>query len=145
LAVATANRSLFKTKYRFDMETKRMRQVAELVKRNFGLLLQQEGSYIYGTAPFVTVTNVKMSADLSIARIYLSVYNTEDKQTVILEMEDNLTRLRQSLAYRIKKQVRRIPDIQFHLDDTLDEMYRLKELFQKLEEDHQLGDRDTDE
>ena len=127
------------------METKRMRQVAELVKRNFGILLQQEGSYIYGTTPFVTVTNVKMSPDLSIAKIYLSVYNIEDKQTVILEMEDNYTRLRQSLAYRIKKHVRRIPDLQFHLDDTLDEMYRLKELFQKLEEDNQLGDRDTDE
>ncbi|MCB9284885.1 MAG: 30S ribosome-binding factor RbfA [Lewinellaceae bacterium] len=126
------------------METKRMQQVAELVRRNFGILLQQEGSYIYGTTPFVTVTNVKMSPDLSIAKIYLSVYNTEDKQTVILEMEDNYTRLRQSLAYRIKKHVRRIPDIQFHLDDTLDEMYRLRDLFQKLEEDHQLGDRNDE-
>jgi len=127
------------------METKRMRQVAELIKRNFGVLLQQEGSYIYGTTPFVTVTNVKMSPDLNIARIYLSVYNTEDKQTVILEMESNYARLRQSLAYRIKKLVRRIPDLQFHLDDTLDEMYRLRALFQQLEEDKQLGRRESEE
>lgn len=122
-----------------------MRQVAELIKRNFGVLLQQEGSYIYGTTPFVTVTNVKMSPDLNIARIYLSVYNTEDKQTVILEMESNYARLRQSLAYRIKKLVRRIPDLQFHLDDTLDEMYRLRALFQQLEEDKQLGRRESEE
>ncbi|MBK6905462.1 MAG: 30S ribosome-binding factor RbfA [Saprospirales bacterium] len=127
------------------METKRMAQVAELVKRNFGLLLQQEGSYIFGTTPFVTVTNVKMSPDLNIARIYLSVYNTEDKQTVILEMEDSYTRLRQSLAHRIKKHVRRIPDLQFHLDDTLDEMYRLKALFQQLEDDNQLGAKEGEE
>lgn len=127
------------------METKRMRQVAELIKRNFGVLLQQEGSYIYGTTPFVTVTNVKMSPDLNIARIYLSVYNTEDKQTVILEMESNYARLRQSLAYRIKKLVRRIPDLQFHLDDTLDEMYRLRALFQQLEEEKQMGRREGEE
>lgn len=122
-----------------------MRQVAELVKRNFGVLLQQEGSYIYGTTPFVTVTNVKMSPDLSIARIYLSVYNTEDKQTVILEMESHYLRLRQSLAYRIKKHIRRIPDLQFHLDDTLDEMYRLRELFKQLDEDNQLGRKEAEE
>ena len=127
------------------METKRMQQVAEIVRRNFGILLQQEGSYIYGTEPFVTVTNVKMSPDLSIAKIYLSVYNTEDKQTVILEMEDNYTRLRQSLAYRIKKHVRRIPDIKFYLDDTLDEMYRLRNLFQEMEKENQFGKKDDSE
>ena len=127
------------------METKRMLQVAELIKRNFGQVLQQEGTYIYGTTPFVTVTNVKMTPDLTIAKVYLSVYNIEDKQTVILEMEDNLTRLRQSLAFRIKKHVRRIPELQFYLDDTLDEMYRLRELFQQLDEDEQLGKRGEEE
>ena len=86
-----------------------------------------------------------MSPDLSIARIYLSVYNTEDKQTVILEMESHYQRLRQSLAYRIKKQVRRIPDLQFHLDDTLDEMYRLRDLFKQLDEDHQFGSREPEQ
>jgi ribosome-binding factor A len=124
------------------METKRMLQVGELIRRNIGFILQQEGSYIYGTAPFVTVTSVKMSPDLSLAKIYLSVYNIEDKQSVILELETQLTRLRQALAYRIKKHVRRIPEIQFYLDDTLDEMYRLRELFQQLDDDNQLGEKE---
>jgi ribosome-binding factor A len=124
------------------METKRMLQVGELIRRNIGFILQQEGSYIYGTAPFVTVTGVKMSPDLSLAKIYLSVYNIEDKQSVILELETQLTRLRQSLAYRIKKHVRRIPEIHFYLDDTLDEMYRLRELFQQLDDDEQLGEKE---
>lgn len=127
------------------METKRMLQIAELIKRNFGQTLQAEGAYIFGTTPFVTVTNVKMTPDLNLAKIYLSVYNIEDKQTVILEMEDNYTRLKQSLAFRIKKHVRRIPELQFYLDDTLDEMYRLKELFHRLEEDNQFGNRENTE
>ncbi len=123
------------------MESKRQRQVAELVKRNFSMVLQQEGQYIYGNEALVTVTSVKMSPDFGIAKVYLSVYNTENKQAVILEMEDNYPRLRQTLSARIRKQIRRIPELQFYLDDTLDEMYRLNALFDKLEEDNQMGKR----
>ncbi len=121
------------------METIRQRQVAELIKRNFSLVLQQEGSYVYGTEALVTVTNVKMTPDFSLAKIYLSVYNTENKQEVLLEMEESIVRLKQALAYRLKKQMRRIPDINFYLDDTLDEMYRLRQLFKKLHDENQMG------
>ena len=122
------------------MGTVRQKQVAEVIKRNFSMVLQQEGSYIYGSEVLVTVTNVIMSPDFSIARIYLSVYNTENKQEAILEMEENITRLKQSLAHRIKRHVRRMPDIEFYLDDTLDEMYRLNAIFNKLHEDKQMGE-----
>lgn len=124
------------------METKRQRQVAETIKRNFGQVLQSEGSYIYGADPFVTVTSVKMSPDMSIAKIYLSVYNIDDKQTVILEMDEENSRLRSSLAHRIKRHVRRIPEVQFYLDDTLDEMYRLNEIFDRIEGDDDSKDKD---
>lgn len=121
------------------MESKRQKQVAEVIKRNFGLLLQQEGEYIYGAEVLVTVTGVKMTPDFGIAKIYLSVYNTENKQAVIIAMEEQQHRLRQILASRIRKKVRRIPDIAFYLDETLDEMYRLNELFSRLEKDNQMG------
>ena len=126
------------------METKRQRQVAELVKRNFGLILQQEGGYIYGNEVLVTVTSVKMSPDMSIAKIYLSVYNTENKQEVMLELEDNHPRLKTVFAQRVRKHLRRTPEIQFYLDDTLDEMYRLNALFNRLEADKQMGEREEE-
>lgn len=121
------------------METKKQKQVAEIVKRNFGVVLQQEGSYIYGSEALVTITSVKMSPDLGIAKIYVSVYNTISKQEVLLELNQNLVRLRQSLANRIKKHVRRIPQIQIYQDDMLDEMYRLNEVFNRLDKEDQLG------
>ena len=121
------------------MESKRQLQVAETIKRNFGLVLQQEGSYIYGPEPLVTVTSVKVSPDFSIAKIYLSVYNTENKQAVLLELEDSIVRLKQSLASRVRKHLRRIPDIALFMDDTLDEMYRLNDLFNRLHADNQMG------
>ncbi len=123
----------------------RQKQVAEFIKRHFSTMLQQEGGYIYGTEPFVTVTTVKMTPDFSIAKIYLSIFNTENKQEVILEMEDNYIRLKQALAARVGKQLRRMPDLQFYIDDTLDEMYRVDALFQKLEADNQLGKKEEEE
>jgi ribosome-binding factor A len=113
----------------------RQEQVGELVRRNVGVVLQNEGSYIYGATPFVTVTEVQMTSDLGIARVYLSIFNTEDKQAVILKLEDEYARVRQSLGFRLRRHLRRIPELQFYLDDTLDEMYRLRQVFTELKED----------
>ena len=121
------------------MESKKQLQSAELIKRNFGIVLQQEGSNIYGGEPFVTVTSVKVTPDLSLAKIYLSVYNIENKLIPISKLNENQVRMRQSLAFRVKKHIRRVPQISFYLDDTLDEMYKLNSLFDKLEDENQLG------
>ena len=124
------------------METKRQKQAAELVKRNFSLVLQQEGSYIYGPEPLVTVTGVKITPDLGLAKIYLSIFNTENKHAVLLEMEEETVRLRQSLAHRIRRHIRRIPEISFFSDDTLDEMYRVDNLFDRLYDANQMGEEE---
>jgi ribosome-binding factor A len=121
------------------MDTIKQKQISELVKRNFSVVLQDEGTNIYGAKPLVTVTNVKVSPDLGQAKIYLSVYNTENKQEVLLEMEEEKSRLKQALGYRLRKLVRRIPDIDFYLDDTLDEMFRIDQLFGRLRADNQMG------
>lgn len=113
------------------MESKRQLQVGELIKRNFSRVLQQEGRYIYGDV-LVSVTKAMVSPDLSAAKLYLSVYGTEDKQSVIVLMDEHVHGLKQSLVRRIRKHVRRIPDISFYLDETLDEMYRVDKLFEDL-------------
>lgn len=124
---------------------KRQNQVAELIKRNFSILLQAEGSYIYGREPLVTVTNVVMSPDMALAKIYVSVYNTENKQEVILMMESEQPALRKGLARRIRSHVRIIPNVAFYLDDTLDEIFRVDSLFKKLEEEGQMGKKEAEE
>ncbi len=123
------------------METKRQRQVAELVRRNFGPILQQQGSYIYGDA-FVTVTHAKLTPDMGMAKIYLSVYNTENKQAVILNLQEHLPLLKSELSRRIRKHVRRIPSIEIYLDDTLDEIDRVDRLFDNLYDKNQMGDQE---
>ncbi len=122
-------------------QSKRQAQVASLIKRNISSVLMNEGPNMF-KGVLVTVTNVVMSSDLGIAKIYVSVYGTENKQEVILILEENHWLLRQALANRVKKHVRRIPDINFYLDDTLDEMYHLRDVFGKLHEEKAMGEEE---
>ncbi len=121
------------------MESKRQLQVAEMAKRHFSIVMMEEGTYIYGSGIMVTVTSVKMTPDLSMAKIYLSVFNTDNKQAVMLQLEDELRRLHQGLAVRLRKHLRRMPEISLFLDDTLDEMYRIDSMFDQLYKDNQMG------
>jgi ribosome-binding factor A len=109
-------------------QTIKQRQVAALIQKEFSAVLLVEGSLMYGDA-LVTVTRVRMSADMGIAYIYLSVYNTLYKQEIIKVIWENLSRLRGELGKRIRKQVRRIPMLKFFIDDTLDEVEHLDLLF----------------
>ena len=120
------------------METKRQKQISELIRRQFSAVLQDEGSYIFERA-LVTVTRVSVSPDLQNAKVYLSVFNTDNKQAVMLNMDENLHRLRFALANKVGKQLRRIPELQFFLDDSLDEVFRMEQLFAKLRADNQMG------
>lgn len=114
------------------MASKRQLQVGELIKRNFSMVLFQEGRYLYGSEVLVSVTHVNMSPDLGLAKIYLSIYNTEHKEEVLMEIQYGLHRLKQLLSNRIKRHVRRVPDIDIYIDETLDEIDRVENLFDNI-------------
>ncbi len=121
------------------MESKRQKQVAEMIKRNISIVLQQQGPNIYGFSVLVTVTQVVISPDLSFAKIYLSIFNTEHKQEVLLLLDHEINVIKNNLAIRIKKFVRKIPAISFFIDDTIDEMYQVDTMMKKLEDENQFG------
>jgi len=113
------------------MDSKRQLQIAEMIKRNFAPIFQEHGIYIYGSA-FVTVTSVKITPDMAQAKVYLSIFNAEDKETVLKKVVNHTHILKQALASRIKYQVRRIPSIFFYFDETIDEMYKVDTMFKNL-------------
>ncbi len=120
------------------MESIRQKQIGEQVRRIFSMILTAEGSFIYGRDKLVTVTSVKMTPDLMLAKVFLSIYGTENKQEVLLELEDNMPRLRQALAAKVGKHLRRMPELQFHIDDTVDEMYRVKDILDRVADEDKL-------
>lgn len=88
----------------------------------------EQGPYIYGHA-FVTVTAVKVTPDLGQAKIYLSIFNADDKEDTLRKINNHTHILKQALAGRIRNQVRRIPQIHFFFDETIDEMFKVDALF----------------
>lgn len=102
------------------------------------MVLQDEGSYIFERA-LVTVTRVVVSPDLQSAKVYLSVFNTENKLEVMQSMEENIHRLRYALANKVGKQLRKVPELKFFLDDSLDEFFKMDQLLAKLRADKQMG------
>ncbi len=127
------------------MESKRQKQVAELIKRNFSMVIHEETPNICGQNVMVTVTNVKISPDLSAASIYLSIYNTDNQQEPLLLLREELPTLKAKLAHRIRKLVRIIPNIALYYDDTIDEMYRIDAMMKQLDAEGQFGSPDENE
>ena len=114
-----------------------------MIKRNFSIVLQQEGVYIYGAQPLVTVMDVQVSPDLSVGKVYLSIWNTDNKQAVILQMEEEHARLKSSLAHRLRRQLRRLPELSYFIDETLDEMNKVDNIFDRLYAEDQMPGGDS--
>lgn len=120
------------------MDTRRQLKVASLIKEAFSEILYKEGRSIYGTA-LVTVTNAKVTSDLTLARFYLSIYNAEEPDEVLYKFNEHKTELKRLLADKLRHHIRRIPEIEFFRDETMDYVFKMEELFTKIkQEDEQL-------
>jgi len=114
------------------MSAIRQQQVASLIKRTLGEIFIKEGRNIYSNA-FVTITQVRLTPDLSVCRIYLSIYNVKEKEEVVAMITKNESGVRRLLGNRIRNKVRHIPNLEFYLDDTLDEVFKMDDLLDGLD------------
>ena len=110
----------------------RTERVAKLLQKEIADLLQT--SFAEQIQDLVTVTGARVTKDLSIAYIDVSVYNTElsQRQAAFRHLETLLPQIRISLAGRIRHQVRKIPELRFFLDETLHEAKRMDEIFDRI-------------
>lgn len=115
-------------------EGKRQKQIGGLIQEEINAIFQRLGlSFIHNA--MVSVSSVKITPDLLEARIYLSIYNTDDKKAVLHKIEERHWEIKKELAARVKHQLRRIPELKFFLDDTLDQVFKIEELFNKIKQD----------
>ncbi len=109
------------------METKRQQKISKLILRDLSEIFQREVTHLT-PGVMVTVTKVKVTPDLTLAKVYLSLFPAKDK-VALLEKINNATReIRGLLGNRIRHQVRFIPELRFYLDDSLDYIERIDEL-----------------
>jgi len=114
-------------------EGKRQKQVGGLIQEEINQIFQRMGlSFVHGA--MVSISSVKVTPDLLEARIYLSVYNAKDAKAVVKHIEDRAWEIKKELAGRVKNQLRRIPELKFFGDDTLDQVFKMEELFRQIKE-----------
>jgi ribosome-binding factor A len=118
------------------MYSRRQLKMGSVMQVAFAEILTREGKSIYGKA-FVTITNAKVTADLSLARFYLSIFNAEDADAVIEKFNEHKFDLKRKLAEKVRHQLRVMPDIEFFRDETLDYAFHMDEVFQRIKQDEE--------
>jgi ribosome-binding factor A len=101
-------------------ETPRQKKINTVLQQEIASLLQ--GAIRKGgvTNLMVSITKVQVTSDLSIAKIYLSIFPNDNALNYFENIKDNRFHLRHDLSQRMKNQLRRIPELKFYLDDSLD-------------------------
>jgi len=101
------------------MESTRQKKIGKLLQRDLSEMFQREArEFALGT--MVSVTVVRVTADLSIAKVYISIFPTGKKDDVFNNILENASTLRYMLGQRVGKQLRVIPELHFFIDDSLD-------------------------
>lgn len=112
-------------------ESKRQKQVAKLIQEEMTAIFQKEGlSIIQGG--MVSIAKVTVTPDLLEARVYLSFFKIEQPESLLAVFKDKLPEFRGQLGNKLRHQLRRIPELQFYVDDTLDHVFKMEELFRKI-------------
>lgn len=101
------------------MESKRQERIQKLLQHELSEIFQRELGVVTQKA-MVTVTKVYVTPDLSLARVYLSLFATPDKETLMKGIVKHTSEIRGRLGTRIRHQIRVVPELQFHEDDSLD-------------------------
>ncbi|GEM_PF-81554 len=115
-------------------ESKRQRQVGQLIEEEMASIFQKEGINMV-KGGMVSISKVSVTPDLLEARIYLSLFKIEHPDVLLEEIKAKTGELRKELGNRLRHHLRRIPDLQFFLDDTLDYVFKMEELFKKINEE----------
>ena len=113
------------------METTRQKKIAGILQNDLTLILQKLLKSVGKNSVISSITKVKVSPDLSLAKIYVSVFPINQVQTVLELIEINKSSIRNSLGILIKNQVRRIPALAFYIDDSLEQISKIEKALQE--------------
>jgi ribosome-binding factor A len=112
------------------MTTIRQNKVARLLQREMGDIFQKEGKNIL-PGGLLTVTNVEVSPDLGIAKVFVSVLGKIQSKDALELLMSKRAELRNELSHKVKHQLRIVPDLRFYIDESYEAMMRIDELLKK--------------
>lgn len=122
------------------MDSTRQNKFSRLIQKELSELFQRENIISFQGA-MLTVTNVRVSTDLSLAKVFISLFNAKDKQALLNEIKNNTKEIRKRLGAKIKNQVRHVPELAFFIDDSLDYVENMERIFRNIKKSPE-GDKD---
>jgi len=111
------------------MESTRQAKISRLLQKELSEIFRQQTAKTHGT--IVTVSTVRVTPDLSIARVYLSIFPSEKAAEVMESVKLSAKTIRYELAQKVRFQLRKTPELQFYLDDSLDYLERIDSLLEE--------------
>ena len=109
------------------MESTRQKKVARLIQKELADIFLKKGNE-FAHGKLISITRVRVSPDLSFAKVYLSIFPAANQNDILHSIQDLSTKIRFDLGQKIRSQLRIVPDIAFHIDDSLDYIDRIDKL-----------------
>ena len=109
----------------------RQQKFGKLILKELSEIFQQDKKGLLGNL-FFSVADVRVSPDLSVAKVYVSMMLASDKQRVLDRLNDHKREIRNALGQRIRNQVRIIPELIFYIDELEEKAMKMDELIKSL-------------
>lgn len=109
------------------MESTRQKKVARLVQKELADIILKKGRE-FAPGKMVSITQVRITPDLSLAKAYISIFPTVNKEEVLESIREHSKSIRYDLGIKVKTQLRIVPEVAFYLDDSLDYIDNLDKL-----------------
>jgi ribosome-binding factor A len=109
------------------MESTRQKKVSRLIQKELAEIFLKRSSEI-APGKLVSITKVRVSPDLSFAKIYISIFPTTDQDKILHSIQDHTSKIRFDLGHKVRSQLRIVPDIVFYIDDSLDYIEKIDKL-----------------
>jgi ribosome-binding factor A len=112
------------------MEGTRLNKVSRQIQKDLGEILQKQSQKLF-QGKLITVTSVRVSPDLGLAKVYVSIFPTENKEETMETIKINTKAIRFELGQRIRNQMRIVPELAFYIDDSLDYIENIDRLLKE--------------
>lgn len=119
----------FELNIRLIMESTRQAKISRLIQKELSEILRRETAKTQGV--LVSVSAVRVSPDLSIAKVYLSIFPSAQAKQILENIERNARTIRYDLGTKVRFQLRKIPELAFYLDDSLDYIENIDNLLKE--------------
>ena|SRR6187551_2008421 len=115
-------------------ESKRQKQVAGLLNKELSDIFLRMGLNVVGGG-MISISKVTITPDLFECRVYLSFFQVDDREAMLQKIKDRAWEIKKDLTARVRNQLRSMPQLQFFIDDTLDYVFKMEELFKTIQND----------